>query len=182
MIQNGDFSKGLKNWEGLYFYSPTTNAATTSVVDSVFVVNITKPKQKFTWTVKMAQSSDPNCRFGFGFGQFTGNVYIDNVSIEKVIATQATTLSEPMAYDFDVFPNPSSGILEITSHSTSELPTTLNLYNLQGQLITTLWKGEVLYSNQTIRINLKENKVAPGIYFLTFSSPERKITRKVVVT
>ena len=241
VILNGDFSQGLKNWADLYFYSPTTTAAAPSVIDSVFVVDVTKPgtanwhivlqqlnvpliqgttynisfdawadnpnsmdvflsknygdfgnyytvvknitktRQKFIWTQKMSLPTDLNCRFGFGFGQFTGKVYIDNVSIEKVASTQAITLSKPVSDPIRIFPNPTSGDLEITNSISNEFPASIKLYNLQGQLIATLLQDQVIPSGQTIHLNLKYYKIQHGIYLLTLSTPERQITRKVMV-
>ena len=75
---------------------------------------ITATKQKFSWTVKMAQASDPNCRFGFGMGKFTGNVYLDNVSIEKVLTNGTEALKNVANDGFSLFPNPTSGEIPLS--------------------------------------------------------------------
>ena len=241
LILNGDFSQGLKNWPDLYFYSPSTTAATVSASDSIFVVNITKPgtanwhivgqqpnvtliqgttynisfdawadnpnsmdvflsknygdfagyystvknitttKQKFTWTQKMSQATDLNCRFGFGFGKFSGKVYIDNVSILKVAATEVKTLNEPEPDAISIFPNPTSGVLEITSSISDKFPVTIKLFNLQAQLIATLLQNQTLNAGQSLHFNLKDYQIKQGIYLLTVSTPDRQITRKVIV-
>ena len=240
VISNGDFSKGLDQWSS-WFDAPSAPVFTTSVVDSVFVANITKPgsaswhiveqqfnipltlgttynisfdawadnpntmdvflsknygdfagyystvknittvKQKFTWSQKMTQSTDLNCRFGFGFGKFSGKVYIDNVSIEKSAPTLAETLMEKSADAISVFPNPTSGVLEIISNVSDEFPATIKLYNLHGQLITTLLQDQALISGRLLHFNLNDYKMKSGIYLLTVSTPERQITRKVIV-
>lgn len=241
VILNGDFSQGIKNWEGLYLYSPTTTAATSSVADSVYVVNITKPgtanwhicgqqlnlpliqgisynisfdawadnpntmdvflsknygdygnyystvksitnlKQKFTYAIKMVQSTDYNCRFGFGFGQFLGKVYIDNVSIEKVALTGAESLSEMKSENVRIFPNPASGFLEISFATVHEHPLSIELFNLQGQLVSRLWNKKSLTSGQIIRFNLNEHNIGKGIYLVSISSTDRSFTQKLVV-
>ena len=240
LIQNGNFSQGIKGWDGLYIYSPSTTAATSTVVDSVYVANITKPgtanwhicgqqfnlpliknasytisfdawadnpntmdvffsknygdfgayfstvknitkvKQKFTYTTKITQPSDNNCRFGFGFGQFSGKVYIDNVSILKSIATQTEALSQSDDEAFDVFPIPTSGEITIVNRASGEFPTTIKLYNIQGQLVTTLCQDKTMNFEQPHRFNLKDYQLNKGIYLLILSTPERKITRKVL--
>jgi beta-glucanase (GH16 family) len=242
VIINGDFSQGINNWGGLYLNNTTTMAATSSVIDSVYVVNITKPgtanwhicgqqlnvpliqnmtynitfdawaenpntmdvflsknhddygnyystvksvtkfRQKFTYTVKMAQATDLNCRFGFGFGQFLGKVYIDNVSIEKMAVTGSQTLSNLSSENVRVFPNPNSGVLEISFAAMPEYPVSIELYNLQGQLVSRLLDNKSLTSGQTIRFNLNEQKIGKGIYLLRISSKDKKFTQKLVVS
>lgn len=239
LILNGDFSQGLKDWEGLYIYDPTTIAASSSVVDEVYVANITNPgtanwhvvgqqfnlpvtqgttynisfdawsenpntmdvllsknygdygnyyttvknitttPQKYIWQLKMNSPSDDNCRFGFGFGKFTGKVYIDNVSIEKVAPTGTTELQQTDG--IYVFPNPGSGEISIVSHASEAFPATINLYNLQGQLVSNLFENQLLGSGHQLSFNLKDFRVTKGIYLLTISTQEQKITKKVLI-
>lgn len=240
LIQNGDFSLGIKNWGGLYINNATTMAATQSVVDNVNVVNITKPgtanwhiaeqqgnisiekgatylisfdawaenpgvidvflsknhddwgnyystnknltavKQHFTWTVKMLQASDPNCRLGFGIGKFTGNVYFDNVSIARQVVSgiEQTNLSPDL---FNLFPNPASDFLDITNKTHKTLQPTVQLYNLQGQLMSTLWENKPMSPGQQIRLPLGDLKTNNGVYLVKLSTPETSVTRKLVI-
>ena len=241
LILNGDFSQGLKNWSNVYFYTSVTPVAAPSVVNGVYVMNVTKPgtdswhivdqqlniavekgatylitfdawadnpntmeiilaknsdpytnyfsivksitgvMQHFSWTVKMIQSSDPNCRFGFGFGKFTGNVYLDNVSIEKQVPTGSEELSGSADELFELFPNPASDYLDVTNKSTRTLQPSINLYNLQGQLITNLLKDQPLSSGQLMRINLNNIKVENGVYLVNITTTNKSITRKLVI-
>lgn len=137
--------------------------------------------QHFSWTVKMIQSSDPNCRFGFGFGKFTGNVYLDNVSIEKQVPTGSEELSGSADELFELFPNPASDYLDVTNKSTRTLQPSINLYNLQGQLITNLLKDQPLSSGQLMRINLNNIKVENGVYLVNITTTNKSITRKLVI-
>ena len=240
LILNGDFNLGMKNWGNFYFYSAQTKA-TASVVDGIYVTNVTNPgtaswhivdqqgninliqnasyqisfdawsdnpnsmnvflaknygdysgyystdksisgtRKNYKWTVKMAYPTDNNCRSGFGFGLFTGKVYIDNVSIEKVVATNSGSWSGTTSGEIQMFPNPTSGILEMTFGQMGENPTIIDLYNLQGQLVSRLWNNKPLPSEKTLRFNLNEQKIGKGIYFIRISTPEKRITRKVVI-
>lgn len=143
---------------------------------------ITATKQKFSWTVKMAQASDPNCRFGFGFGKFTGNVYLDNVSIEKVVPTGIAQISRIQDDQFEFFPNPANDYLGVTNKTNRTLLPTVKLYNLQGRLISNLWENNPVLAGQQIKVNLIKGKVANGIYFLNISTPEKSITKKLVIS
>lgn len=146
------------------------------------VKSITTTKQKFSWTVKMAQASDPNCRFGFGIGKFTGKVYLDNVSIVKVVSTGIEQLSGILDDQFEFFPNPANDHLRITNKTNKTLQPTVKLYNIQGQLISNLWENNPVLAGQQIRVNLIEGKVANGIYFLNISTPEKSGTKKLVIS
>lgn len=142
---------------------------------------ITTTKQKFSWTVKMAQASDLNCRFGFGLGKFTGNVYLDNVSIEKLVPTGIENISRIQDDQFELFPNPANEFLLISNKSGKTLQPTIKLYNLQGQLISNLWQNKPIVAGQQIRVNLKDGKAVTGIYFLNISTPEKSTTKKIII-
>jgi beta-glucanase (GH16 family) len=141
--------------------------------------SITKTKTTYTWKFKMLKPSDSNCRFSFGLGMFKGNLYIDNVSIQKVAATGTSALQQTDG--IEVFPNPSSGEISITSQASGAFPATISLYNLQGQLVSNLCKNQSLGSGQQLSFNLKNYRVTKGIYLLNVSSPDRNFTRKVIV-
>jgi hypothetical protein len=143
--------------------------------------NLTKVKQSFNWTVKMLQASDPNCRFGFGFGKFTGNVYFDNVSIEKQVPTSIEPIISSVDA-FELFPNPASDFLEITNRSNKTTQPTIALYNLHGQLISNLWNKQSIAPGQQIRVNLKECNAPNGIYLVNISTPEKSVTRKLIIS
>lgn len=240
LVLNGEFTLGLLNWNHLYFLDAVTMAATPSVVDGVYVMNVTKPgtanwhicdqqsdlsiekgytylvsfdakadnpgtmdvymsknhddyatyystvktitkdMQHFTWTFKMLQASDPKCRFGFGFGRFTGKVYLDNVSVEKQVVAGITQI--PASGDaFDLYPNPASDFLEITNQSTKTLQPTITLCSLQGQVISNLSVNKPIAAGQHLHLSLKELKLVNGSYLVTISTPEKSITRKLII-
>lgn len=141
--------------------------------------NISAIKQSFSWIQKMDKATDYNCRFGFGFGKFTGKVYLDNVSIEKVIRTIASISPENLP-GFSIYPNPTSGMIELRNNSIHRTPVTAKLYNLHGQLISTLWKAERLNTGNTDRVNLNELGLQKGIYFVKVSTSEGSGSQKIV--
>lgn len=241
LILNGDFSDGTKSWAGLWFFSPATTAATSSVVNEVYIVNVTKPGtenwhivdqqmpiliekgytyqvtfdakadrantmdlflsknysdygayfstvknitnewQKFTWTINMTANTDANCRFGFGFGKFQGKVYIDNVSLQKVALTSAPALAESNSPELQIFPNPASGEVQIAFANSFEKPVSVQLFNLNGQLVSTIQTNKIPEPGRQIRFNLKDLKIGRGVYLLKVSTSEKKITGKLIV-
>ncbi len=240
LIQNGTFDKGLDKWSSWHETSAGP-VFTRSVIDSVFVANISKPgtanwhivdqqlglaflqgttykisfdawadnantmelfisknygdfgsylstvknigatKQNYTWTVKMTQASDLNCRFGFGFGRFSGKVYLDNVSIEKVVVTNSLQSHIRDTGDFKVFPNPSRGEFVINCSAEISNPVTVKLYNLQGQFISTLAHNRTITQGDPMRINTNEFNLNSGIYLITISNSILNLTHKILI-
>ncbi|MGE5447033.1 MAG: family 16 glycosylhydrolase [Bacteroidales bacterium] len=239
LIKNGDFTLGTKNWGNLYINNAATMAASVSVTDGIYAINVTKPgtanwhivdqqsmipvekavtykvtfdawadkpgsmdvflarnygdygtyfstvknitttRQSFTWSFKTL-SADDNCRFGFGFGRFTGNVYMDNVSVEKQVPTGINNI-HATADAFELYPNPASDFLDIYNQSGKMLQPTVNLYNLQGQLVANLSTKTTIPAGQHLRIKLKDVNAANGIYLINIATPEISLTRKLVI-
>jgi hypothetical protein len=140
------------------------------------VKNITKTRQKFTWTVKMNSPTDPNCRFGFGIGRFTGNVYVDHMSVERVVPT-GNGLSKKIADELQVFPNPTSGEILI-SGDMPDSPVNISLFSLQGKLISSYQSFPI--GNQ-LKVNLNSEAINPGIYLLQINSSDKSQIRKIIL-
>jgi len=141
--------------------------------------NITKTKTTYTWKFKMLKPSDSNCRFSFGLGKFSGKLYIDNVSIEKVAATATNDLQQ--SGGFELFPNPTTGQIVIQSQAAEPTLASINLYNLQGQLVLNLCNNKSIGSGNSFRFNLKDNAVSKGIYLLTITSKDQLFTKKLII-
>jgi len=240
LILNGDFSLGIVNWGNIYLNNSTTMAASPSVTDGVYSINVTKPgtagwhiveqqgniyiekgvsylvtfdawadnpgamdvfisknhddysgyystiknistvKQSFTWTFKMLQTTDPNCRFGFGVGKFTGKVFLDNVSIEKQLPTGSEEYIAS-TNGFEIYPNPASNYLDIINKSNKTQLPVIKLFNLSGQLVSNLSSNQVLSSGQKMRIDLNNDKIGNGIYLINISTFEKSVTHKLVI-
>lgn len=240
LIINGDFSLGAKNWGSLYLFNPLTMAASVSVTDGIYAIDVTQPgtanwhivdqqlnipvekgvtynvtfdawadtpgsldvflsknygdygayfstyksitttRKTYTWSFKTAVA-DPNCRFGFGFGRFTGKVYLDNVSVEKQLTTATEGFNTLIDDSFDLFPNPAYNFLYISNKSSLALQPSIHLYNLQGQRVTTLWEHKPLAAGQKIRLTPVDLKAPNGVYLVVISTPEKTITRKLII-
>lgn len=143
--------------------------------------SVTSTPQHFTWSVKMTYASDNNCRFGFGLGLFSGKVYIDNVSVEKVLATDVESLTKPDEVAFAVYPNPATLMLRIISHCDMKSPVSVSLFNLQGQLVTVLKSDADFESGNSIEIDLRKFSVPKGLYLIRFVSGEKQFIQKLVI-
>ncbi|WP_333695015.1 endonuclease [Flavobacterium sp.] len=115
------------------------------------------------------------------WGQGNRNPFIDNpylaTKIWGGVAAQDTwgTLSTntSFVYDFSVYPNPSSN-QKINIDSESQIDT-IQLVNINGQVIQVIQKPTP--SNKTYTL---EN-IPTGFYFMTITSQQQSVTKKVVV-
>jgi hypothetical protein len=103
------------------------------------------------------------------------------VSIQKIIPTNTDEMTETSGEMFNLFPNPTSGQLDIIYKSIGSTHVTIKLYNLEGKLISVLWENKPLVAGQAVRVNLNEAQISNGIYLINISSPEISVTRKLVI-
>jgi hypothetical protein len=89
--------------------------------------------------------------------------------------------SDSGAESFEMFPNPAQNFVDITNKSNKTLQPTINLYNLQGQLITNLWENKPLAAGQQIRLDLDDFKAGNGVYLVNISTAEKSVTRKLII-
>lgn len=105
--------------------------------------------------------------------------YNKSVKLNNIVISSLKNSEKHLA-DVDIFPNPSSGIFNIsTTHLTnlSEKPT-IYLYNSLGQK-EEINPDKLIEYNGQLSINL--NRYSPGIYFLTLQFMDGSITKKLLV-
>lgn len=99
------------------------------------------------------------------------NVIIDDVMIEKVaLPTGIKTISSTEA--ISIFPNPTSGILNVTA---VEVTSSIEVFNVIG---------EKVYSNNLVKGNnvIDLSDLSNGAYFVKMNSNNQVITKKVVLS
>ena len=103
------------------------------------------------------------------------------IEIEQYVSSSIELNAASTNEVFEVTPNPAYDYLDVTNQSTMTLQPTVDLYDLQGQLITNLLKDKQMSSGQQIRINLNNFNLGNGIYLVNISTPEKSVTRKLVI-
>ncbi len=95
--------------------------------------------------------------------------------------TESLSVDDVAVNDFaTVFPNPSNGKFTITADASKANKLTGKLYNITGQLLTT----EIydFTASNALQIDIRDVVNAQGVYFLTLSTPEGKIsTQKIII-
>ncbi len=97
--------------------------------------------------------------------------------IKWIKLTSSTSLQEPiLQHNFQVFPNPSSGLVSIVSEAITE-HSQMSLFDSNGKKISTdFYSGEVL--NQNILLNIE--KLSSGIYNLTIDNLKFKKSIRLI--
>ena len=96
---------------------------------------------------------------------------------------QHTAIGIEQPLDFKMYPNPSKGDninVEIEGIKTEQLD--IALYNTIGKIVfQKKFKPDGFQHRLALKIDPKE-KLIPGLYFLSISSPTEKLAKKLVVT
>ncbi|MFK5982565.1 MAG: choice-of-anchor L domain-containing protein [Flavobacteriaceae bacterium] len=76
--------------------------------------------------------------------------------------------------NMNIYPNPSTGIINLKSNSFSET-TAISIYNLQGQQVISEDKTPV---NETIQVDV--SNLTTGIYFIKITSEENSVVKRII--
>ena len=82
-----------------------------------------------------------------------------------------------LSNSLNVYPNPTSDLINIVFDDKSLNITKVNLYNSQGQLFAVLGEGELGSHNLQLDMSIYPN----GIYFLNIQTAQGSIVRKILV-
>ncbi len=121
-------------------------------------------------------TADQNNRLYFGIGEFSGNFYIDNISLKKVRDYNSL---DPVNYSSDaykIYPNPARNHVCIyAANNLIHQATAIQLLDLQGRII---YEGYMSTNKSTIDLS----SYKPGIYLVKIHSVESIITQTFIKT
>ncbi|GAA4269035.1 T9SS type A sorting domain-containing protein [Hyunsoonleella aestuarii] len=111
-------------------------------------------------------------RFVFNSDAFTTNegVVIDDLSIEGTL-----NVSEFDSQVFSVYPNPSSKIFHLKSKTISEIDFTIT--DVTGK--TVMEKRGISLTRDSYKLNMENH--ASGVYFISITSENNKVTKKLIL-
>ncbi|MFD0964661.1 zinc-dependent metalloprotease [Pseudofulvibacter geojedonensis] len=101
------------------------------------------------------------------------NVNSTNFTINSVLGVNDFSFG-----NFNLYPNPSTGQINLSFTKIDNSATTINLFDVRGRLINTQ-----SYSNNNINFNetLNFQSVETGIYFLTIRNGAKEQTKKIII-
>jgi len=102
-----------------------------------------------------------------------GNIGMDSILVTVELCTNINKYDE--FSDFNIFPNPSSGIFTITKSNNLNQPIEIKLVNTLGELI---FKQAISKNQNSIDVDISSyNK---GIYFLYLSIDNEQVVKKII--
>lgn len=104
------------------------------------------------------------------------------VKDNALLATGETNVNG--ANDFNVYPNPITNQATIQLNLKKGSNISLELYNMEGQLLKSIYKNAVLSGKQSIEWNAtssKGQKLKSGVYLLVLKTDQQMQSRKVII-
>jgi hypothetical protein len=112
------------------------------------------------------------CRILAGFGGNSSGVRMEEE--ENTIASEMNNM------ELSVYPNPTSGNATLLFTSPMSAKATLDLYNMNGAKVSSLFNSEVI-AGESYGIEMDASSLSPGIYFLHLTVGNQATFTKLVV-
>jgi hypothetical protein len=166
----------LNSSGGWTVFETYTNATLVSAPDQATYFTPTSTQWRTITADLSAYIGEDNVQFAFEFNSDPdgGNVmYIDNVEIaDSVLATPNENLT-----DFSIYPNPSEGKVTLNTTLENLDKNSVEIRNILGQEYANFSMNK--NSNNSYQLDLDDFK--SGMYFITITSDEKSITKKLYI-
>lgn len=141
-------------------------------------ISLSQTKTQYNWQFTFNSTSDSNCRLYFGFGRFSGKVYMDNVSMTELVTTATEEFVNPSQPGIKIGTEPATGRILIQIALAQPGNATLTLYNLQGVKVGILYDGYMNEGSHTLETRMDKTIFPSGMYFLHFTGSNHSSTIK----
>ena len=162
------------NWTNVYDKSGT-NLNTAPATTSPFVPSAAQWRNE---SVNLFGYSNPSILLKFvATSAYGNNLYIDNVNLSQLnpVGVFSTPLSN---INIEVFPNPTSGDVNLTVNSINNSNYRINLINSLGQVI---FEKNFNFSIGINNIQIETKQYPEGIYNVVLESNNTKTTKKITI-
>ena len=162
------------NWTNVYDKSGT-NLNTAPPTTSPFVPSAAQWRNE---SVNLFGYSNPSILLKFvATSAYGNNLYIDNVNLSQLnpVGVFSTPLSN---INIEVFPNPTSGDVNLTVNSINNSNYKINLINSLGQVI---FEKNFNFSIGINNIQIETKQYPEGIYNVVLESNNTKTTKKITI-
>jgi len=162
------------NWTNVYDKSGT-NLNTAPATTSPFVPSAAQWRNE---SVNLFGYSNPSVLIKFvATSAYGNNLYIDNVNLSQL--NPVGIFSSPLSnINIEVFPNPTSGDVNLTVNSINNSNYRINLINSLGQVI---FEKNFNFSIGINNIQIDTKQYPEGIYNVVLESNSIKTTKKITV-
>ena len=162
------------NWTNVYDKSGT-NLNTAPATTSPFVPSAAQWRKE---SVNLFGYSNPSILIKFvATSAYGNNLYIDNVNLSQL--NPVGIFSSPLSnINIEVFPNPTSGDVNLTVNSINNSNYRINLINSLGQVI---FEKNFNFSIGINNIQIDTKQYPEGIYNVVLESNSLKTTKKITI-
>ncbi|MBS1646197.1 MAG: thiol protease/hemagglutinin PrtT [Bacteroidetes bacterium] len=167
-------------WSAKQYLSSTTLASLSgSPSSSAYVPS---PSQFTTYTVpiaSVASSTQVMFKWVFTAGSSVGNnIYIDDINLFDAAATTGLSKIEN-EMNLNVYPNPSSGVVNIAFNLSDKQNISVNVMDVLGRVVETIPAQQYAAGNNTLTIG--QQTYQAGVYFVNISVNGQLISKKIVM-
>ncbi|MCH8904500.1 MAG: T9SS type A sorting domain-containing protein [Bacteroidetes bacterium] len=119
-----------------------------------------------------------------GGAEYWVNVTKGNCVGFKSIAIWVTGVDEPNVdgVDLKLYPNPHFRIINVNYFTSKKAKNTIELFDIAGKKIQTIFSGEETRGEHTHSILVKDLNLLPGVYILTLNHDGGNVSTRMVVT
>ncbi|WP_299889469.1 T9SS type A sorting domain-containing protein [uncultured Lacinutrix sp.] len=79
-----------------------------------------------------------------------------------------------------IYPNPNNGVMDVKVEMDGRQEVTLSIHRFDGTLVKTIENSKITNGELNLNLNLKSS-LQKGLYFFTFTSGDKTITKKVMI-
>jgi hypothetical protein len=134
-----------------------------------------------TYTVSIGAVASNNkvmFKWTFTAGSSVGNnVYVDDINIFDASLTGISKIESSM--DLNVYPNPSSGAVNIAFNLTEKQSIAVSVVDMLGRVVETVPAKEYFAGDNNITI--AQSTYQAGVYFVNININGQNVSRKIVV-
>jgi hypothetical protein len=96
------------------------------------------------------------------------------------IISGINNITFPIGLKINIYPNPTSEIINIAFNISETDYINLLLFDINGQLVKTIDQGQKITGTYSYQIDLSQQN--SGIYFVVLKTKERKYLQKIILT
>ncbi len=161
-----------ESWSNVGIFGGTLITTAPNVNNGSFVPTADQWKNYSVGLDQFESTGPILIKFAFRSGG-GNNFYLDNINVSASnIGLQETPLSQSLS----VFPNPSSGKINISLKSQPKSDIKLNIHDLYGKQV-----GNVVISKESTLFTIDNLNLASGIYMLTFTDGADTYSKKLII-
>lgn len=144
-------------------------------------LSIGSVKTPYTWSFLFNKPTDNNCRLYFGFGRFTGKVYLDNVSFTAVNLTPVADNRLSSSPGLEIGYHSADRSFHFAWQQKYNEHVRLSLCDLHGRTLAMIYDEPVPTGFSKFTWQMDQAYPSPGVYLIRYESPSFNQAERIIV-